>query len=90
MYTALIFENPDDFEAYKNVMELMDLKPRRVFSPKNPKNLSITVLLKMLPIPDGLLITKTSKGREVKIKISSGLFLSKDPESSENSKNEEH
>jgi len=68
-YTALIFNNHEDFEIYKKAV---NLKPENIAL---SKDLLVTVMIKTeLIIPSGSLIVKTSDGREITIKVSSGFM----------------
>jgi len=68
-YTALIFNSHEDFEMYK---QKVNLKPENIAL---SENLLVTVLIKTeLLIPSGLLTVKTSNGGEITIQVSSGFM----------------
>ena len=78
VYIALTFDNSEDFEVYRNTIQSKNLgytlDKETLKDPKNPR---ITVLIKTeFPIPSGLLTVKTNTGREIKIHVASGPFIS--------------
>ena len=68
VYTTLTFRNPEEFEMYKNAINLDNRNMALRI-----KDCKLTVIVKTeLPLPAGVLIAKTKSGKEIQIQMSSG------------------
>jgi hypothetical protein len=74
-YTALIFKNHEEFEMYNKTTNLNSVRVAL------SEDYEIVVFIRtQVPIPTGLLTVKTSKDREIVIRIKSGFTKIEDSE----------